>query len=178
MDSVIVDWDGAFKERWIEKHPEDADLITNRKEFEFEKNFPPEKQKEIIEIMTSPGYYYSMKPFPGVIKALKEIVDAGYDVRICTAPDLRCAPSCAAEKFQWVNDNLGPEWMARLIITRDKTHVKGKLLVDDKPYVTGTGIPSWEHVRFSAPYNLSLTDRKRLSSWSEWREVLLDAMNQ
>jgi hypothetical protein len=52
MDSVIVDWDGAFKERWIEKHPEDADLITNRKEFEFEKNFPPEKQKEIIEIMT------------------------------------------------------------------------------------------------------------------------------
>jgi 5'-nucleotidase len=63
--------------------------------------------------------------------------------------------------------------MARLIITRDKTHVKGKLLVDDKPFVTGTGIPSWEHVVFTAPYNLALTDRKRLSSWNDWRKVLL-----
>jgi len=172
MDSVIVDWDGAFMDRWLKRHPEDEELIRNRKEFEFEKNFPPERQDEIIEVMTEPGYYSSMRALPGVIAALKEIVELGYDVRICTAPDLRCAPACAAEKFQWVKEHLGEEWMSRLIIARDKTHVKGKLLVDDKPYVTGSGVPSWEHVVFDAPYNRDVGGKNRLARWADWRQVL------
>lgn len=46
------------------------------------------------------------------------------------------------------------EWIDRMIISRDKTHVTGSVLIDDKPYVTGTNRnPSWQHVIFEQPYN-------------------------
>lgn len=47
-------------------------------------------------------------------------------------------------------------WLTRLIITSDKTKIRGDLLIDDKPYITGSEYPAWEHVLFTAPYNSEL----------------------
>lgn len=43
--------------------------------------------------------------------------------------------------------------LSRLIITRDKTHVQGEILVDDKPQVTGRKAAVWKHVLFNQSYN-------------------------
>jgi 5'-nucleotidase len=97
---------------------------------------------------------------------------AGHDVRICTSP-LSGARFCAAEKIQWVHDRLGPEWERRVIITKDKTLVRGDVLIDDKPEVTGALVPTWEHLVFEAPYNIGAAGWR--INWGNWSEVLAQA---
>ena len=97
------------------------------------------------------------------------MLDAGHDVRICTAPLSRFT-HCVPEKFQWVEDHLGPEWVARIVLTKDKTLVRGDVLIDDKPEVTGRLVPTWEHLVFEAPYNTA--SRGRRVNWGNWREFL------
>lgn len=58
-----------------------------------------------------------------------------------------------------------------MIVTKDKTLVHGDLLIDDKPRVTGTRSPAWQHVLYDQPYNRHV-DAQRMT-WSTWREVLL-----
>ena len=68
---------------------------------------------------------------------------------------------------------LGPEWLQRLVLTSDKTLVRGDLLIDDKPQVSGQErLPSWEHVVFDAPYNRGTAHNLRLGSWAKWREIM------
>jgi len=67
---------------------------------------------------------------------------------------------------------MGEDFLRRLIITRDKTLVKGAVLIDDKPHVTGAvTAPDWTHLLFDQPYNRdnSLSSKPRLSQWCDWR---------
>jgi hypothetical protein len=90
---------------------------------------------------------------------------------------------------------LGEEFLHRLMIVRDKTLVKGAILIDDKPQVSGiVEQPEWTHVIFTRSYN---KDRKgnmlhfcsddelrvvqgvpRLNRWSEWRQVVVPLWNK
>jgi len=172
MDMVITDWDGAFRERWLARHPEDEELIKGRTKFEIERNFPMEKREEVLEVIKEPGFYRTMKPFPGALEALQEMVDEGVDVRIVSAPHSKSAGACAAEKFDWVEHHLGAAWLDRLILARDKTHVMGCLLIDDKPVVRGSSTPAWEHVVYDQPWNQHVTAKKRIMGWANWRDVI------
>lgn len=40
-------------------------------------------------------------------------------------------------QYKWVEKHLGPEFVDRIILTRDKTVVSADLLFDDKDTVTG-----------------------------------------
>lgn len=40
-------------------------------------------------------------------------------------------------QYRWVEQNLGPEFLERVILTRDKTVVTGDLLIDDKDNIQG-----------------------------------------
>lgn len=60
---------------------------------------------------------------------------------------------CAAEKYAWVRQHFGPEWLNRMILTVDKTTVRGDVLIDDKPKIVGVQHPTWRHLLFNAPYN-------------------------
>lgn len=177
MDSVIVDWDRAFLERWCALHPEreeaDRKMMAGRTHYEVEENFPPEFREHVVATLTEPGMYLAMEPIPGAVEALRAMVAAGLDVRIVTAPHPACAASCASEKFQWVERFLGSEWISRLILARDKTHVHGAVLIDDKPAITGSTAPSWEHIVFAQPWNLHVTDKRRMDAWKDWRALIL-----
>merc|ERR1719253_2506561 len=50
----------------------------------------------------------------------------------------------------------------------------GDVLIDDKPQVTGTMTPTWEHIVFEAPYNKSveMNRRLRMRSWDWWTRIL------
>lgn len=80
-------------------------------------------------------------------------------------------------QFRWVDKHLGPQFVERIILTRDKTVVLGDLLIDDKDTILGQEeIPSWEHILFTCCHNQHLAlppTRRRLLSWSDnWREII------
>ncbi|XP_040100552.1 5'(3')-deoxyribonucleotidase, cytosolic type isoform X1 [Oryx dammah] len=79
--------------------------------------------------------------------------------------------------YRWVEKHLGPQFVERIILTRDKTVISGDLLIDDKEVIKGQEeTPSWEHILFTCCHNQHLAlspPRRRLSSWSDnWREII------
>lgn len=176
MDNSLVDWDGEFIRRFaaMAKRPEEEveRAVRNRQKFEIEENFDPSEHELVMEVITSPGFYESLEPYPGAVEALNRLLEEGADVKLVTAPHPACAGSCAREKFLSVEKHLGPGWLERLIITRDKTHVQGDILVDDKPQVTGGQPTLWTHVLFDQAYNRKVEGKARMSSWSQWAQVL------
>ena len=173
MDNTLVDWDLEFGKRWIAARPSDSlELIKHRKHFELEQNYDAELQPVATKIMSQPGFYAALQPQPGAVDAVKEMSQAGLHVLFCTAPTPFQYETCVAEKFGWVRQWLGEEYLGRLIITRDKTVVRGRVLIDDKPAVKGVcDTPDWTHIVFEQPYNLGVQG-PRMKKWEEWRGVL------
>jgi hypothetical protein len=66
-----------------------------------------------------------------------------------------------------------------MVMTRDKCLVQGDVLIDDKPEITGSLIPTWEHIVFAAPYNKQSPNdlRLRIDTWDEWRLVLASRLS-
>ncbi|KAL9833715.1 5'(3')-deoxyribonucleotidase, cytosolic type isoform 2-T2 [Geothlypis trichas] len=98
------------------------------------------------------------------------------EVFICTSP-LRKYEHCVVEKYKWVEKHLGPEFVERIILTRDKTVVAADLLFDDKDTIQGAEPnPSWEHILFTCCHNRHLqlpAPRRRLHSWADdWKAIL------
>jgi len=177
MDNTIVDWDRQFAKNWMqssEAEEGDAELIRGRSNFEMEENFAEGPRRERAKaLMKEKGFYEALHPFEGAIDALRNMEAAGALVVLCTSPHPFCAGECANEKFRWVEKHLGKEWESNLIITRDKTFVKGDILVDDKPKVTGRVAPSWVQVHYGKAYNVGVGGvAGRLDAWSEWEAVL------
>lgn len=98
--------------------------------------------------------------------------DSGIDVRILTAPHPSCFAACASEKYQWVAEHLGEDWLPRLILARDKTHVRGRYLIDDKPKISGSSDATWDHVVFTQSYNQTVATNRRMNSWADWRSLV------
>ncbi|KQK73443.1 5'(3')-deoxyribonucleotidase, cytosolic type [Amazona aestiva] len=79
--------------------------------------------------------------------------------------------------YKWVEKHLGPEFVERIILTRDKTVVSADLLFDDKDTITGAEPnPSWEHILFTCCHNRHIqlqAPRRRLLSWADnWKGIL------
>ena len=182
MDNTLVDWDKEFIRRLCKSTGMPGRRVTDRVRarvhYEIEKNDFGTSAERVLEIVKDPGFYAALEPFPGAIDALKRMVAAGVDVRLVTSPHPECAASCAAEKYQWLLAHLGPTWIDRLIIARDKTHVQGDVLVDDKPKISGSSkVVRWNQVLYSQSYNkdVDLGGRQRLENgWvGDWASVLV-----
>lgn len=181
MDNTMVDWDGEFILRYSAAAGR-ADIgttVRNRQLFEMEENFPPCERSAVLRVVAEPGFYTSLQPLPGAVEALQAMVERGVDVRLVTAPHPTCPGSCTNEKYTFVQRHLGEVWLNRLIITRDKTLVRGDILVDDKPVVTGSiASPSWTHVIFDQPYNRTVASAPRLCQWAEWEVVFANTLQK
>ncbi|KAI4533912.1 hypothetical protein MG293_016931 [Ovis ammon polii] len=82
-----------------------------------------------------------------------------------------------SSEYRWVEKHLGPQFVERIILTRDKTVISGDLLIDDKEVIQGKEeTPSWEHILFTCCHNQHLAlspPRRRLRSWNDnWREII------
>eukprot|EP00013_Stygamoeba_regulata_P016413 CAMPEP_0177675658 /NCGR_PEP_ID=MMETSP0447-20121125/27327_1 /TAXON_ID=0 /ORGANISM="Stygamoeba regulata, Strain BSH-02190019" /LENGTH=719 /DNA_ID=CAMNT_0019184077 /DNA_START=61 /DNA_END=2220 /DNA_ORIENTATION=+ len=173
MDNTLVDFDSAFIAAWRAGHPDfDDKVVRERRHFELELNFPKAQRSEVVKQFGVPGFFLSFKPNPGALTAIKEMMDEGIEVVLCTSTHPSCHPQSAADKFRWVEAHLGEHFMSRMIITRDKTLVDGDILLDDKPQVKGGNpAPRWKHVLFTQSYNRGASG-PRINSWSEWRDAL------
>jgi len=170
MDDVLADFEGHFLATWRKLYPDKFYIpLEERRVFFIEEEYPPELQGLTREIMDSPGFYLSLPEKKGAIDAVLEM-QKKHDVLICSSPRLQ-SKYCIPEKYAWISEHLGKEWMKKLIITTDKTKELGNILIDDKPIITGSMTPSWEHVLYDMPYNRSITGKRRIT-WQNWRDVL------
>eukprot|EP00403_Amphidinium_massartii_P026190 CAMPEP_0178407384 /NCGR_PEP_ID=MMETSP0689_2-20121128/19403_1 /TAXON_ID=160604 /ORGANISM="Amphidinium massartii, Strain CS-259" /LENGTH=652 /DNA_ID=CAMNT_0020028461 /DNA_START=97 /DNA_END=2055 /DNA_ORIENTATION=- len=170
MDGTLVDWDAGFMKAW-------GDRPCKRTDYAMEKCVPPEMFDEAVKIFTSEGFFRNLPPMEGGIQAIKDIAASGFSVFLCTSP-VATSRYSAQEKWEWVREHLGDEWTHRLILTMDKTIVRGDILIDDKPKITGLQRPLWTQVLFTAPYNtdVELSRRVRLSKWVDWKQALYEAL--
>ncbi len=178
LDSVAADFEAGFLRRLREKHPDLPYIpLEDRTTFKLREQYVPKfgaHFREIIkEIETEPGFFRSLPPIPGSIEAIREIARK-HLVYFCSAP-LKETQHSAAEKYDWVEEQFGGiEWRKQLILTFDKTLIRGHILIDDKPEITGAVVsPYWEQVLVDWPYNRHVTDKRRINyDWSNWKEVL------
>lgn len=173
MDDVVAEW-GAGYDVLLDEHGEAAAGIPRRADrmhWDLHRDRTPAERKIIQKIMVEPGFYRMLRAVPGARTALREMRDAGYDIRFVSAPYVS-NPTCASDKIAWIARHYGSQWAQRVVLTTDKTIVRGDYLIDDRPDITGAEDPSWEHILFTQPYNKHIEDRRRISSWSEWRNIL------
>ncbi|MFA7359734.1 MAG: 5'-3'-deoxyribonucleotidase [Candidatus Kapaibacterium sp.] len=171
MDDVIADFDGGFLIKWREKFPGEFFIPMNeRQKFYMRDEYPPELLDRVTELFTEKGFVANLPEIEGGVDAIRKIKEKGHEVFICSSP-MRQYKNCVAEKYEWIEKHLGQEWTMKLVLTRDKTLVRGDLLIDDKPEVTGAAKPAWEHIIFDKSYNSHIKNQRRIN-WNNWQEVL------
>ncbi len=164
MDNTIADFESAMEAEIQTRHPE-VKWVRDREDQEC----PEEFEDKFRAIMCEKGFFRSFKPLPGAVEALHKLQKMGHHVRLCTAP-LREYQHCVPEKYAWVEEHLGRQWIRNIIITKDKTMVRGDYLVDDRDQ-TGIMSPTWEQIVFDQPYNRKKNGR-RIKSWDEFIPLL------
>lgn len=172
QDGPLADFEKGFLQIWKAQYPDEFFVpVEKRATFYIRDEYPPELTEKVDNIYCAPGFYENLPATEGCIEALDEMLKLGHDVRICTAPLTRY-DNCVLEKYKWVEKHLGRAFTNRVILTKDKTLIKGRYLIDDKPEIAGVAKPEWEHIIFDSSYNAHIQGTKRLT-WHNWKEVLL-----
>ncbi|KAK3588973.1 hypothetical protein CHS0354_043142 [Potamilus streckersoni] len=186
MDQVLADFELGFFQEYRKKFPdypyiEMQDRVGFFVKDQYEKMFSyiPNIGNAVAKIYKTKKFFLNLPEIEGAVDAAKMLAKMeGVDVFICTSP-IEKYKYCLAEKYEWVDKHLGPEWVGRIILTKDKTMANGHLLIDDKVDITGAiERPSWEHVVFSANHNMKtdIGKRRRLDNWTngDWKELIED----
>ena len=155
QDNVLADFESGFRRHWRNRFGEDAPIEGKEHLFYIRDRLPEHLQAYAAELYGTVGFFESLPPVSGAVEAARALLAAGHDVRICTAP-VNQYRYCAGEKIAWVEQHLGTEWTRRVIIAKDKTWVRGDILIDDKPNIEGTLPPLWQHRLYDAPHNRHL----------------------
>lgn len=180
MDNTIADFNGRIVSTYNSRHPEGSH-ITHEDSDNWEIDLyygevmSPEVGKELRDIYYEKGFFENLDPISGSIDALSEMLSEGYQVYLCTSP-LSKFENCVSEKYKWVQNHMGNEWSKRIILTKDKTMIRGSILIDDKPIIRGTMEPIWKHIYYSQPYNISI-DKPRIINWKDWKSVIEGVLN-
>lgn len=172
LDSVLADWNAHYDE-CLDGHGSAAAGIPRasrgeQRGWDLNEGLGPRQRAVVKEIMTRPGFYAQLKPIPGAKAAIRRLREAGHSVHIVTAPYLSNS-TCASDKLAWIGKHLGHDLPALTVITNDKTLVRGDILVDDKPVITGSLEPDWQHVYFTQSWNQGLPG-PRIDDWltTDW----------
>ncbi|MDW8260400.1 MAG: 5'-3'-deoxyribonucleotidase [Gammaproteobacteria bacterium] len=171
QDNVLADFDAAFRARWNERYPQ-APFVSaeRRRSWNPVDDLPAEYRAAGVALYSAQGFFRSLAPIAGAVPALQAMLELGWNVRICTAPII-AYHHCVREKFEWVEEHLGADWVRRIVLTADKTVVHGDWLIDDQPRVHGSRTPSWRHALFDRPHNRHVPFAPRID-WHNWRTVL------
>lgn len=186
MDGVLSNFEAACLRDWKLSYPSAPYVgLQDRRSFDIRDDYSlltkrisgDESTGRTLmdKIMRLPGFYGTFGIIEGASQALEEMLVEGYEVFICTAP--MSNPDCIRNKVDWVQRNLGKQWVERLIVTKDKTLVRGDILIDDNPVITGKLYPSFVHVVFDQPYNREV-DNDRIVGWSQWRSVISSVLDK
>jgi 5'-nucleotidase len=176
MDGVLADFEGGFVKEFRKRYPQ-VPLVPaqGRSEFYIIRKYP-HLEESVRQILNSEDFFLNLEAVPGSVEAVQEMTRLdGIEVFICSSP-LDEYRHSVVEKYMWVENHLGREWIKKIILTKDKTIINADILIDDRPQVDGVvKEPNWEHVLYDQPYNHMITNKRRLT-WNNWREVLLPSL--
>lgn len=178
LDNVIADQVAGFYNALADQYPEiNPPPRDSLKEFDFEWNFPYDVQKKIKALRLGEGFFRQLPVIEGAKDGLARLREKATHVRIVTAPTWDWQ-YCVPEKYAWVEKHLGRDWSEKMILTRDKTFVRGDILIDDNPSVSGIWAQEWTHVLYDQPYNRVVQNMPRVT-WktiddflNEWKAKL------
>src|SRR3989344_1673012 len=140
LDGPLADFEGEFLKRWWEQFPNEFFVpLEKRRAFFLKDEYPEHLREEVVRILTTTGFFADLSPVPGGIDAVKEMTDRGYKIIICTSDIYIKNINTIGldEKRGWVQKYLGYDFAKTMVLTRDKTLVRGDYLIDDKPEITG-----------------------------------------
>lgn len=160
MDNTLADWDGCLNKRLLTAGysfppPRSWDVAS--------RGYPADVLCCVYAWINAPNWYRSLPPLPGAKEVLEGLEAQGHSVYLCSSPP-PFNPWASQEKRAWVREQLGLFWEPRLILTGDKTQVRGDILIDDRPWISGSVSPTWKHILYHQPYNEGLL-RPRILSW-------------
>ena len=125
MDDCLCDYNGAYT-TYKSKHPSTP--------------FP----------QSISGFFLSLKPLPGAIESIHWLASIEYlDVYILSAPSI-LNPLCYTEKRLWVEQNLGFEFVNRLILSPHKHLNVGDYLIDNNTSGKGQELFQGKLVHFGS----------------------------
>lgn len=84
------------------------------------------------QVKTMYGAYLDLEPMPEAIAAVHSLIGMGHDVWIATKPPTGIAHAYA-DKAAWILKHL-PELKRKIVITHDKSLLRGDVLIDDRPH--------------------------------------------
>ena len=76
------------------------------------------------------GFFLKLEELPNAIKSFRKL-EKKYDVWILTRPSFRNV-NCFTEKAQWIWDHLGFDIVEKIVMSGDKSLLKGSYLIDDQ----------------------------------------------
>lgn len=113
----------------------------------------------ILDIIHREGTYRHLDVITGAVRAVNRLREQ-YDVVVCTQPSK--SPFCEDEKRAWLADHFDADFAEAAIVTRDKSSVNGKIIIEDNPDVVGGFIP----VMFDQAWNRS-SPHLRMYGWHD-----------
>ncbi|WP_227471671.1 hypothetical protein [Paenarthrobacter sp. YJN-5] len=171
MDGCFFDWGNALNRILLQLDP-NYPIVPLGEQMDYNHLCGPGGDRAILlQAMNTEGLYRNLDPMPGAVEAILAMEESGLNVFFCSTP-FATHPTCASEKLASIEEHLGSRWVNRVILTHDKTLVRGDVLIDDKPGITGNMEPTWTHLLFDQSYNRALSDAPRLREWKDWEAAL------
>jgi len=172
LDGPLADFDFGIDMKWNRLHPDKPINFSDRETFSFNNLYDKETVEEIVNIFFSDNFFENLPLVPGSQEALSTIQSMpNTEVFICSSPMFR-NPSSYTSKRNWVYKNFGEDMARRLILAKDKTMIRGDILIDDKIHIKGTLEPTWQHILFTKKFNSGVANQKRIDWLSDWQQVL------
>lgn len=128
MDGALVDWDKGFLKAWGPRCPVDRTISYYMEDCVMDVTL----RKEALQLIAQKGFFENLEPMEGALETLKEMMEEGLQLYICTSP-IKHSPHCAQEKINWVVKHLGEDWVDRIILCQDKVRkpVGAGCLIDE-----------------------------------------------
>ncbi len=166
MDGTIANLENTITETLQTEFPFVA--IPERNDFYYENDVSDHHKHIIEDIISRPGFFRRHEVIEGAVEGWAELIEHGYQPRICTAP-LRKNKTSIPDKIDWLEEHFvpvfGPSVIDSAIVDKQKYLHAGLALIDDRPVIDGSEKAVWEHIVIDQPYNRDSRAQYRILDW-------------
>lgn len=153
IDGTTFDFDRAALKILSEEYPNIV-IPTISDKYPLRENFSKNLHPILDYICYNDGFALNMKPFDGVIETIRELINRGHEVDICTTLMSKSRTN-VSDKIALIT-SLIPE-VKHIGFWEDKTLCDADILIDDFPgNIIGSQKPSWKRIVYLRPYNINL----------------------
>lgn len=179
---VLIDMDDVLEllsEHWVEVLNERFGTSCTREDmhqWDVEKTFTGHSREEVYSPLSEPGFWKGVKPMPGAVEAVQQLLSEGIEVYVVTTSYYKMLE----EKMEDVLFKYFPclKW-GNVVVTSNKSLINGDILIDDGIHNLRSG--AFIKVLFDAPWNREFDAEAngmiRVHNWDEAMDVIHSVKN-